>query len=141
MRKLITILIFIFCSHSFLFGQSDSAKTNPGQNIKQFWLVMIKTGPRDKEITDSTERSQLFAGHFSNMLQLNKEGILKIAGPFGKNDFSWRGLFVFDCITKEEAEMHVKKDPAVAAGIFVVDIVPWYSEPSGSLAPTVKQKE
>ncbi len=117
------------------FSQNDTTGKKNEAKIKQFWLVMIKTGPKDKEITDSTERSKIFAGHFSNMTRLHKEGVLKVAGPFGKNDFTWRGLFILDCKTKEEAENYVKTDPAIAAGVFVVDIVPWFSEASGSFVP------
>ena len=68
----------------------------------------------------------------SNMERLYNDGILKVAGPFGKNDFKWRGIFIFDCTTKEEAEKIVTTDPAIAAGLFAVDIVPWYSEPVGN---------
>ena len=131
-------LIIVFCLISIGitgFSQKDSTSKNPGQKIKQFWLVILKTGPRDKEITDSIERKKIFAGHFSNMTRLHQEGILKAAGPFGKNDLTWRGLFILDCKTREEAEMYVNTDPAVAAGVFIVDIVPWFSEPSGSFKP------
>jgi uncharacterized protein len=134
MRK--TFLLFlIFNSISQLaFSQTDSKK-KAEPNIKQFWLVILKTGPNDKTITDSAERSKIFAGHFSNMGRLHNEGILKAAGPFGKNDFTWRGLFILDCATKEEAEAHVKTDPSVVAGVFIYDIVPWWGEPSGSFKP------
>lgn len=115
------------------FGQKDSTKAPP--KIKQFWLVVLKTGPQDKVITDSAQRAKIFAGHFSNMERLYKEGILKVAGPFGKNDFTWRGLFILDCATKEEAESYVKTDPSIAAGVFITDIVPWYSEAVGSFVP------
>lgn len=98
-------------------------------------MVILKTGPKDKIITDSTERNQLFAGHFANIKKLYEEGVLKVAGPFGKNDFTWRGLFIFDCTSKEEAEAFVKTDPTVKAGVFIYDIIPWYGEPSGSFKP------
>ena len=49
-----------------------------------------------------------------------------------KNDQQWRGIFILDCATKEEAEKLVQSDPAIAAGIFSVDIVPWYTSPMGS---------
>ena len=138
-KNYLIILAFLIVTHS-VFAQSDSTK-KAEPNIKQFWLVILKTGPKDKVITDSVERSKIFAGHFSNMGRLQSEGVLKAAGPFGKNDFTWRGLFIFDCKTKEEAENYVKTDPAVAAGIFVVDIVPWFSEPSGSFVPGKPKKE
>jgi len=103
--------------------------------------VILKTGPKDKEITDTTSRNKIFAGHFENIMRLYNDGIIKVAGPFGKNDFTWRGLFILDCKTKEEAEAYVKTDPTIAAGVFIVDIVPWYGEPSGSFVPGKPNKE
>ncbi len=123
------------------FSQKDSLNKKPEEKVKQFWLVVLKTGPMDKEITDTLRRKEIFAGHFSNMERLYNEGILKAAGPFGKNEFTWRGLFILDCKTREDAENYVKTDPAVAAGVFITDIVPWFSEPSGSFAPAIPKKE
>jgi len=142
MKKLIRLLsammlLIIFSFNANAQTEKKSADTtkakpkSPAEKIKQFWFVLLKTGPK-KDI-DSATRSQLFMGHMANMERLYYDGILKIAGPFGKNDFSWRGIFVFDCETKEEAEKIVTSDPAVAAGLFAVDIVPWYAEPIGSL--------
>ncbi len=125
----------------FSIGQKTEDKKKAEPNIKKIWLVILKTGPKDKEITDSTERSKIFTGHFSNMERLHSEGILKAAGPFGKNDFTWRGLFILDCITKEDAENYVKTDPSVTAGVFIYDIVPWFSEPSGSFVAGKPKKE
>ena len=102
---------------------------------------ILKTGPQDKLITDSTERSHLFAGHFGNMERLYYDGVLKVAGPFGKNDLTWRGLFIFDCSTREEAEAFVKTDPTVKAGVFIYDIVEWWGEPTGSFVPGKPKKD
>ena len=135
------LLIVLMALTVVLSAQKDSTKALP--KVKQFWLVVLKTGPQDKVITDSAQRAKIFAGHFSNMERLYKEGILKVAGPFGKNDFTWRGLFILDCKTKEEAEAYVKTDPSVAVGVFITDIVPWYSEAVGSFIPgkPVENKE
>ncbi len=134
MKKSLIPFLF-FCSIAqFAFSQTD-AKKKAEPNIKQFWLVVLKTGPNDKTITDSVERSKIFTGHFANMGKLHSEGVLKAAGPFGKNEFTWRGLFIMDCATKEEAEAYVKTDLSVSAGVFIYDIVPWWSEASGSFKP------
>lgn len=135
MKKGLFVLTILFLVQHIAFAQKDSTRKDPGANIKQFWLVMLKTGPMDKEIKDSTERSKIFAGHFANMERLYYEGVLKVAGPFGKNDFTWRGLFILDCATKEEAESHVKTDPSIAAGVFIYDIAPWYTDATGSFVP------
>ena len=50
--------------------------------MKTYMLVILKTGPKDAEITDKTQRSELFKGHFSNMEAMEKAGKLKLAGPF-----------------------------------------------------------
>lgn len=126
MKPLIYIAFLLAASLSGFSQKPEKEK------IAQYWLVVLKTGPKDKEITDTTERKKIFAGHFANMERLYKEGILKAAGPFGKNDFTWRGLFVLDCKTKEEAEQYLQTDPSIASGVFITDLVPWYSEPVGS---------
>lgn len=139
MKKILLLIIMTAACQAALAQKDSTKKSEP--NIKQFWLVILKTGPKDKIITDSVQRSKIFSGHFSNMERLYNEGILKVAGPFGKNDFTWRGLFILDCKTKEEAETFVQTDPTVAAGVFIVDIVPWYSEPKGSFVPGKPVKE
>jgi uncharacterized protein YciI len=130
--KYCCLLLLSLITFNFSFSQDKSNKEpkKPPFKIDKYWFVMIKTGP--KTDLDSLSKDSLFKGHMANMGKLHKEGILKVAGPFGKNDFKWRGIFILDCATLEEAEKYVKTDPAVAAGLFDVDIVPWYSEPSGS---------
>jgi uncharacterized protein YciI len=132
MKKLSLILaLFLFAGTSF--GQEkESAKPapKPGDQIKQYWFVLIKTGPNKD--ADSASKAILFDKHMANITRLYNEGILKAAGPFGKNDKEWRGLFVFDCATREEAESYVQTDAAVAAGLFEVEITPWYTAPVGS---------
>lgn len=137
-RPLLLLPLLCVLTFPYIHAQ-DTKKKEP--NIKQYWLVVLKTGPKDKVITDSAERSNIFKGHFANMERLYYDGVLKAAGPFGKNELTWRGLFILDCATKEEAETHVKTDPSVAAGVFIYDIVPWYSEPTGSFVPGKPEKK
>lgn len=143
--KSLLIIFYLLCYSAFSFAQNKTGKNIEKElNIRQYWLVMIKTGPQDSVIRDSARRADIFKGHFANMGKLHKEGILKVAGPFGKNDLKWRGLFILECATKDDAEKIVSTDPAIAAGIFVTDIVPWFTEPSGSFEPgkpKVKKEE
>lgn len=128
-------LLLAACFFTTQAQNNDTAKTakpkpRPEDQIEQYFFVMIKTGP--KQDFDSAQKAELFKGHMANINKLYYDGILKVAGPFGKNDLNWRGIFVFDCKTKEEAEKLVQSDPAVSAGLFAVDIAPWYSAPIGS---------
>ena len=93
--------------------------------MRHYVLVILKTGPKDATIKGK-ERDDIFAGHFANIGRLADEGKLAIAGPFGKNDIQYRGLFIFNVETVEEAQKLTETDPAVKAGIFETVEVPWY---------------
>lgn len=97
------------------------------RGMKNYMLVILKTGPKDKEITDKEKRTELFKGHFSNMEAMEKAGKLKLAGPFAtKNNLQYRGIFLLDVKTEEEAKMLLQNDPTIKNGIFDVEILPWY---------------
>ena len=95
------------------------------RGMKMYVLCILKTGPKDAEVTGDA-RKEIFAGHFANITQLANEGKLAVAGPFGKNDKAYRGLYIFNVATIEEAEKLVVLDPAVKAGVFVPDLTLWY---------------
>ena len=94
------------------------------RGMKTYVLVMLKTGPAD--IQDKELRDSLFAGHFSNMDRLAAEKILVAAGPFYENDRQYRGLFLYDVKTIDEAREFLKGDPTVTSGIFDVEFYQWY---------------
>ena len=95
------------------------------RGMRNYVLCILKTGPKDAEIKGEA-RKEIFAGHFANIESLAGEGKLAVAGPFGKNDKSFRGLYIFNVATIEEAEKLVTLDPAVKAGVFVPDLTLWY---------------
>ena len=95
------------------------------RGMKSYVFCILKTGPKDAEIQGDA-RKAIFAGHFANIGRLAGEGKLAVAGPFGKNDKSYRGLYIFNVPTVEEAEKLVVLDPAVKAGVFVYELTPWY---------------
>lgn len=95
--------------------------------MKNYMLVILKTGPKDSKITDKAERAELFKGHFSNMAEMEKSGKLKMAGPFStKNNLGYRGIFLLDVKTEDEAKLLLQGDPTIKNGIFDVEILPWY---------------
>jgi uncharacterized protein YciI len=95
------------------------------RGMRMYVLCILKTGPKDADIQGEA-RKEIFAGHFANIGRLADEGKLAVAGPFGKNDKSYRGLYIFNVATIEEAEKLVVLDPAVKAGVFVPDLTLWY---------------
>jgi uncharacterized protein YciI len=95
------------------------------RGMRNYVLCILKTGPKDAEIKGEA-RKEIFAGHFANIERLADEGKLAVAGPFGKNDKSFRGLYIFNVTTIEEAEKLVMLDPSVKAGVFLPDLTLWY---------------
>lgn len=93
--------------------------------MKSYTIVMLTTG--SAKIEDKAKMDELMKGHMSNIGRLAKEGKIIVAGPFSeKNNRDYRGMFIFNTKSQEEAESWVKTDPAVAAGVFSYEIFPWY---------------
>lgn len=93
--------------------------------MKAYTIVMLTTG--STKIEDKAQMSTLMKGHMTNIGKLADEGKIIVAGPFlEKNKENYRGMFIFNTKSKEEAEQWVKTDPAVQAGVFSYEIFPWY---------------
>jgi uncharacterized protein YciI len=109
------------------------------RGMKMYVMCILKTGPKDAEITGKA-REDIFAGHFANINNLAEQGKLAVAGPFGKNDRTYRGLYIFNVSTIEEAEKLVVLDPAVKAGVFVPELTLWYGSASLMATPEIHKK-
>lgn len=93
--------------------------------MKPYVIVMLTTG-RSK-IDDKAKMAELMKGHLANIGKLADEEKIVVAGPFlEKNKENYRGMFIFNTQSKEEAAQWVKTDPAVQAGVFSYEIFPWY---------------
>jgi len=92
--------------------------------MKNYILVILKTGPN--KTTDKHKLDSLFRGHMNNIQQLSKAGKMIVAGPFEKNGNQFRGIFILDVKTKEEAVELLKSDPTVTEKIFEVEMYEWY---------------
>ena len=138
MRKALLFTTFIPIATSSLLSQQKGKAKKPGDEIKQYWFVLLKKGSNRSQ--DSVTAAKLQEGHMANINRLYYDGKLKVAGPFG-DDGDWRGTFIFDCETKEEVETILKTDPAIAAGRLSYEIHPWWTAVTGSFKPGKPQKE
>ena len=94
------------------------------RGMKMYVFCILKTGSNTTATKE--ERSKYFEGHMANINRLAKEGKLVVAGPFEKNDRNYRGIFIFNVSTIEEALALVETDPAVKAKIFEAEMTPLY---------------
>lgn len=94
-------------------------------NTADYVFVYLKTGPQSGKKTPE-ESQAIFKGHMANMHRLADEKKLVVAGPFDKpHDPSWRGIFVMDVASVEEARKLVATDPGVKAEVFTPELHPF----------------
>lgn len=105
--------------------------------MKSYTFVILTTG--DSTIQDKQRVQELFSGHLKNISRLAEEGKLTLAGPLGKNEENYRGIFIFDVRSIKETEELLMTDPAIKAGILDFKIFNWYG--SAALPEYLKTHE
>lgn len=129
------ICILLICLYSSLISFSQNevepydsvlAKSLDADDLgmKSYMFVVLKTGSatiQDKVVLDS-----IFAGHFQNINSLSDSGYLVLGGPYRKNDMGYRGLFILDTDSEEQAKKWIERDPTVQSNYFKVEYIPWY---------------
>lgn len=94
------------------------------RGMKMYVLVILKSGPYSE--ADSIKRAELFAGHFRNINKLAEQKKLIVAGPLDKNENAYRGIFILDIPTFEEARQLLENDPTIKERIFDAEYYNWY---------------
>ncbi len=92
--------------------------------MKSYVFVILKTG--SNTTTDKIFIDSCFAGHMANIGRLVNEGKLIVAGPIGKNDNAYRGIFILNVKSIEEAQALVQTDPAINSKLLDADLYNWY---------------
>ena len=132
MYKLI-LLAFLVLSVGEVIAQTDNpmydkplADSLGGDDygMKMYTFVILKTG--DTKIEDKVVVDSLFRGHMDNINKLAENGKLVVAGPMKKNERSYRGIFILNVKTNEEATQLLKGDPAISSGMLAVELYQWY---------------
>lgn len=150
MKISLTVLLFVFLfvipsyplsrqtvRDGEISAKTDSTLANPAYDatlaeklgadaygMKSYVLVILKTGPT--VTTDDAFVASCFRGHLENINRLEKEGKLVVAGPLARNEHQYRGIFIFDVATTDEARALLKNDPAVEEGLLAADLYGWY---------------
>jgi len=127
--------IFLLTGIVLLFGKSNAQNASYDSTLakkfsaddygmRMYTFVLLKSGKVNnlsKELTDS-----IFRGHMDNINRLEKEGQLIIAGPFGKNEYGYRGLFVINETDISKVKEMLNADPAISSGVLNAEIINWY---------------
>lgn len=150
---IIATLLFAFAASAFAQGQpAPEKKSNPDYDaelakklggsdggMRNYVFALLKTGPYSAKASEE-ERKILQAGHMESIGRWAKDGKLAVAGPFGKNDVNYRGIYIFAVPTVEEAQKLAAEDPAIKAGIFVLEYTPWFGSAALMATPEIHNK-
>ena len=129
--KAYVFLLTVLCCSAFVHAQTkpafDAALAKKlgadDYGMRQYVMAFLKSGPT--KITDKAEMTKLQMAHLQNIERLAKEGKLALAGPF-TDDKEIEGIFIFNVKTVEEAKALTETDPGIKAGVFVMELHPFY---------------
>lgn len=146
MKKLFYILLLVLGINTLSAQKTETiydeklAKTLGGNDngMKTYVFCLLKTGTNTTATKE--EKTKYFEGHMANINRLADEGKLIVAGPFMKNDKNYRGIFIFNVATVEEAQGLVETDPAVKAKIFEAELTPWFCSAALMVVPETHKK-
>jgi hypothetical protein len=62
----------------------------------------------------------------ANIGRLVETGELIVAGPLGKNERSYRGIFIFNVGSLLKAEELLQTDPAISSKLLDAELYNWY---------------
>jgi len=143
-------IVFILCSISLLSLSLNGQPLNPNYDstlaknfgaddygMKTYILVILKTGSNTTE--DKALKDSLFAGHLKNIRLLVDQNKLIVAGPLVKNEKTYRGIFILNVKTFEEANQLLETDPAVKEKLLDAELYQWYG--SAALPDYLKASE
>jgi uncharacterized protein YciI len=132
MKTFVTLLAVILSVTA-----SMAQKTNPNYDsdlatklgaddygMKKYIFVILKTGSNESK--DKALKDSCFVGHFNNINRLVNERKLIVAGPIFKNEKSYRGIFILNLSTLEEAKHILETDPAIKSKFLEPELYEWY---------------
>jgi uncharacterized protein YciI len=99
--------------------------------MKMYYMVFLRRGPAWTAAA-TPEVTAVSRAHRANIDRLTKEGLMVVAGPFEgtSGDRALAGIFILRVASMEAAKAAVDTDPAVKAGRFISEIVPWWGPAS-----------
>ncbi len=132
MKSALTIIVTLLA-----FNYSVGQITNPNYDstlvkklgadnygMKMYVFVILKSG--NNKTTDQQFIDSCFAGHLKNIQRLADQKLIVVAGPFGENENDFRGLFILNVVSLEEANKLLETDPAIKADLLRAELYPWY---------------
>lgn len=131
--KTILASLLVLALTDTLFAQNQNPNYNEAlaqelgadaYGMKIYVLAILKTGSNQDADPETVQQS--FAGHMENINRLVEEDKLIVAGPLMANENQFRGIFILNVTTLEEAEVLLQTDPAIRENLLDADLFRWY---------------
>jgi|SRR5687767_6681397 len=112
-------------------GTTAASPAPAPTEMRMYYMVFLRRGPVWTAAA-TPEAVKLGQAHRANIDRLTKEGLMVVAGPFEgtSGERALAGIFILRVGSMEAAKAAVDSDPAVTAGRFVYEIVPWWGPAS-----------
>lgn len=142
MKILSTLLLFFL--YSYTMGQQTYDPVLAEQynaddyGMKTYIMAFLKKGAEVEKYTPQ-ERAEIQQNHMANIQRLAATGKLILAGPFIE-DQEFRGIYIFDVPTLEEARALTATDPAIQAGVLAMDLKAWYGSAALTSIPDLHSR-
>ena len=94
-----------------------------------YTIALLVKNPEAPEL-DEAKAAELQDAHMAHLADLRDAGVLLAAGPL--RDERLRGLSILN-VDPERARELKEQDPAVQAGLFTIEVIPWLV-PSGAMS-------
>ena len=117
------ILLTIFLFSISIFTLKAQTNMEEEYQMKQYFMVFLTAGPNRTQ--DSATAAKIQEGHLNNITRLFNEKKIVLAGPF-LDKGTYKGIFILDVSTEDEAKQLLQTDPAIEAGRLGYEIHPWY---------------
>lgn len=111
---------------------SKTYKVNPKDSmasLQQYYMVFLK---RSGKKLDSLKNVKVTSQHRNYLKTMKEKGYANIHGSFADHG-DIRQVVIYNTLNRKMADSLVKSDPAVKAGIYTVEIHPWWTEKGGKL--------
>ncbi len=103
---------------------ADSLEAKNVHNTGDYIFVLLKPGMI--KLDDKSKAAEILQEHLKSIEQWEDEGKIVIDGRFGRNDKSYKGAFILNVKSKEEAKSLLETDPAIKERLLVAEVYDWY---------------
>jgi uncharacterized protein YciI len=105
---------------------ASAAAQTPPPGMTTYYVALLRRGPK-WVATITPEVNQVLEGHQAHVRRLASDGKLLLGGPFLDQSGATAlvGMFLLQAGSLSEAQQLVDSDPAVQAGRFVSEVLPW----------------